>query len=75
MLRRGRGLLLRFVRRRTLALPAGAALLLTAGWLEFSGRFDAWWIEGAVLILGATGAAIAWTGLAGVRPDYLDPDD
>ena len=75
MLRRGRGLLLRFVRRRFPALVVGAALMIAAGWLELSGRYDGWWVDGAALVLGATGAAIVWTGLFGVRPDYVDPDD
>ena len=74
MLRRTRGLLLRFVRRRGLTLVVGAALTAAALWLELSGRYDAWWVDGAALILGATGAAFAWTGLTGLRPDYLDPD-
>jgi hypothetical protein len=74
MLRRGRGLLLRFVRRRALAVVAGLALVLPAVWMEFGNAGDAWWISGAALVLGATGAALLWTGIAGVRPDYIDSD-
>jgi hypothetical protein len=74
MLRRARGLLLRFVRRRRLAMIAGLALLLPAAWAEFSGRFDAWWTEGLALVVGATGLALAWTGLVGVAPDWIDDD-
>jgi hypothetical protein len=74
MLRRGRGLLLRFVRRRLLAGVAGLALVLPAVWMEFGYAGDAWWISGAALVLGATGAALLWTGLAGVSPDYVDEE-
>jgi hypothetical protein len=74
MLRRLRGRLLRFVRRRVVVTVAGLALALPAAWMEFSGRFDAWWIDGAALVLGATGIALMWIGVAGVKPDYVDPD-
>jgi len=75
MLRRFRGALLRFVRRRGLALVCGAALTAAASWMEFSGRFDAWWIDGLALVLGATGLAVLWTGVVGLKPDYVDPDE
>jgi len=71
-LRRARGALLRFVRRRPFAIVAGAALLAPAVWLEWSGRYSAWWVDGLSLVLGATGAAVLWTGIAGVRPDWID---
>ena len=71
-LRRARGAILRLVRRRALALTCGALLIAPAAWLHLSGRFDAWWIEGLSLVLGATGAAIFWTGLTGVPPDWVD---
>jgi hypothetical protein len=74
MLRRARGLLLRFVRRRALAIVVGLALATPAAWIELSGRFDAWWIEGLALVVGATGAALAWTGLTGVPPDWIDEE-
>ena len=72
MLRRARGLLLRFVRRRPAALAVGLALALPAAWLEFSGRIDAWWIEGLALVAGATGVALIWVALAGVSPDWIE---
>ena len=72
MLRRLRGLLLRFVRRRALAITAGLALTIPAAWIEFFARFDAWWVGGAALILGATGLAIFWTGLTGLPPDWRE---
>jgi hypothetical protein len=73
MLRRARGALLRLVRRRALAVTVGAALALPAAWLELSGRYDAWWVGGLSLILGATGTALLWTGIAGIPPDWTDP--
>ena len=72
MLRRGRGLLLRFVRRRALAVGVGLALTLPAAWVELSGRVDHWWMEGLALVVGATGLALVWTGLTGVSPDWVD---
>jgi hypothetical protein len=71
-LRRARGFLLRLVRRRSLALVAGLALAVPAGWVEFSGRYGGWWVNGLALIIGATGIAIFWTGLTGPSPDWLD---
>jgi hypothetical protein len=71
-LRRVRGFLLRIVRRRRLALVLGLALALPAGWVEFSGRYGAWWVEGLALVVGATGLAIFWTGLTGASPDWID---
>ena len=70
--RRARGILLRLVRRRALATVAGVALLAPAVWMEFFSRYDAWWIDGLALIVGATGAALCWTGLAGARPDWIE---
>lgn len=74
-LRRARGALLRLVRRRTAAVIVGLALALPAAWMELSGRYDAWWVEGLSLVLGATGIALFWTGLTGVSPDWIDEDD
>ena len=71
-LRRVRGALLRLVRRRLLASVIGAALFVPAVWFEL-GRYDAaWWVEGLGLIAGATGAALLWTGVVGLRPDWTD---
>jgi hypothetical protein len=71
-LRRVRGFLLRIVRRRTLAVVSGLALAVPAVWVEFSGRYGAWWVEGLALVIGATGLAIFWTGLTGASPDWID---
>lgn len=73
-LRRARGALLRLVRRRRLAILVGSLLIAPALWLETSGRYDAWWVDGLSLVLGATGAALFWTGLTGVPPDWTTPD-
>ena len=71
-LRRVRGFLLRIVRRRRLAIVVGLALAVPAAWVEFSGRYGAWWVEGLALVIGATGLAIFWTGLTGASPDWID---
>ena len=71
-LRRLRGVILRLVRRRALAIAVGLALALPAAWVELSGRFDAWWVEGLALVVGATGIAILWTGVTGAAPDWVD---
>ena len=72
MLKRARGALLRLAQRRWLAALAGLALTAPALWLELSGRYDDWWVDGVSLVLGSTGAALVWTGLVGVRPDWTD---
>jgi len=73
LVRRARGVLLRLVRRRPLAILVGALLAVPAGWLEWSGRFGAWWVEGLSLVAGATGVALIWIGLTGARPDWVEP--
>ena len=72
--RRARGVILRVVRRRPLAIAAGVALAAPSAWLEFSGRYGAWWVDGLSLVLGATGAALIWTGITGARPDWVDDE-
>ena len=71
MMRRARGALLRLVRRRALAIGLGAALLVPALWLELDGH-EAWWVDGLSLVVGATGAALLWTGLVGLHADWID---
>ena len=74
--RRARGALLRLVRRRVVAVAVGVAIAGPAAWLEWlelSGRYDAWWIDGLSLILAATGLALIWTGVFGSTPDWIDP--
>jgi hypothetical protein len=70
--RRVRGLVLRLVRRRGLAVVVGTALAAPAAWLELSGRFESWWIDGLSLVVGATGVALLWAGLTGSKPDWIE---
>jgi hypothetical protein len=62
------------VRRRTLSALLGFALAAPAAWVQFSGRFGAWWLEGLSLVAGATGLALIWTGIAGLGPDWIDDE-
>lgn len=71
-LRRLRGIVLRLVRQRGLAIALGLALAIPAGYVELSGRAGAWWVEGLALVIGATGLAIFWTGLTGASPDWVE---
>jgi hypothetical protein len=73
MMRRARGALLRLIRRRALTLGLGAALVVPAVWLELGGQ-DAWWVDGLSLVVGATGAALLWTSVVGLGPDWIDRD-
>lgn len=74
LVRRFRGSVLRLVRRRVLAFAVGLLLVVPSAWIQFSGRYEAWWLDGASLVVGATGLALAWTGLTGVSPDWVDDD-
>src|SRR5438105_4575329 len=70
--RRVRGVVLRLVRRRTLSAAVGLLLALPALWVELIARDVPWWGDGLSLIAGATGAALLWTAITGVRPDWID---
>jgi len=50
----------------------GVLLIAPAAWIELRGTFDAWWIEGASLVAGATGVALLWNGVTGTRPDWIE---
>jgi hypothetical protein len=71
-LKKFRGALLRFVRRRALCAIVGMALVAPAAWIEFVARVEHWWVEGLALIVGATGLALLWTAIVGVAPDWID---
>lgn len=73
-LRRARGFLLRFVRRRALASLAGLVLVIPAAWIELGDHATAWWMEGLALVVGATGLALLWTGLTGTSPDWVEDE-
>jgi hypothetical protein len=64
--------MLRLVRRRPLAIAVGAALVAPAAWVEFSGGRFVWWMQGLALVVGCSGVAILWTGIAGLPPDWID---
>jgi hypothetical protein len=72
VMRRTRGVLLRLVRRRALSMTLGAMLAGPAAWVEFGVPNAPWWLQGASLVLGATGLAIFWTGLTGPSPDWVE---
>ena len=71
IVRRSRGVLLRLVRRRAFSVVAGLLLVAPALLIQIRGA-SAWWMEGLSLLLGATGVALLWTGLFGIRPDWID---
>jgi hypothetical protein len=73
--KRLRGLLLRLVLKRAVAITAGLALLAPAVWLfvrDF--RWESSVTDGLGLVLGATGAAFVLAGIGGRRPDWFEPD-
>jgi hypothetical protein len=72
LIRRTRGLVLRLVRRRGPSLVAGLLLAVPAIWIQSRGRFDAWWVEGLSLVALATGIALLWSGMFGVKPDWTE---
>jgi uncharacterized membrane protein YhhN len=72
LLRRTRGMLLRLVRRRALSMTLGAFLVAPAAWVEFVSSDAPWWLQGASLVVGATGLALFWTGLTGPSPDWVE---
>lgn len=72
ILPRVRGGLLRLVRRRALSTAIGLVLVAPALWVQWSGSASSWWVEGASLVVGATGVALLWTGLTGTAPDWVE---
>ena len=71
-LRRARGTVLRLVRRRAAAVTLGLVLAAPAAWVEFFAKNVSWWMDGASLVVGATGLALIWTGLTGISPDWIE---
>lgn len=71
-LSRARGKMLRLARNRPLAATIGILLVAPSAWIEWSGRYDSWWIQGLALVLAATGLALIWTALTGVPPDWVE---
>ena len=72
LMRRTRGILLRLVRRRALSMALGLVLVVPAAWVEFAAASAPWWLQGASLVVGATGLALFWTGLTGPSPDWVE---
>jgi hypothetical protein len=70
--RRVRGALLRLVRRRRLTIAIGVMLAAPVVWMEFGGGTGVGWIDGLGLVVGATGIALIWSGLTGLRPDWIE---
>ena len=64
--------MLRLVRRRGLAMAIGLLLIVPALWIEFGATNVPWWLQGAGVVVGATGLAIFWTGLTGPSPDWVE---
>lgn len=71
-LRRARGALLRLVRRRPLAIAVGTVLIAPAAWVELVADAGPWWMQGLALVLGATGLALIYAALAGIKPDWIE---
>ena len=71
--RRLRGLLLRLMLNRPVAIAAGTAMglpgvVLLAG--DYSWETGA--TDGLALIAAASGAALVWAGITGRQPDWID---
>ena len=53
-------------------MTLGAILAVPAAWVEFGAPNAPWWLQGASLVLLATGFAIFWTGMTGPSPDWVE---
>ena len=53
-------------------MAIGLALVIPAAWVEFGATNAPWWLQGASLVVGATGLALFWTGLTGPSPDWVE---
>ena len=66
---------MRAVLKRTTAIVLGVILSLPAvwlGWRDYS--WETWFTDGLALVAGATGVALVLGGIAGRRPDWIEPD-
>jgi len=71
VVRRARGAILRLIRRRAAAVIAGVAFVSPAAWVQIAGS-PAWWADGLSLVFGATGVALLWAGVFGLKPDWVE---
>jgi hypothetical protein len=74
--RRLRGLLLRVVLNRPVAISLGIAMALPGGLLlvqDFA--WESGVTDGLALLALATGIAVAWSGVTGRQPDWTEPVD
>jgi hypothetical protein len=53
-------------------MTLGLVLVAPAAWVEFAADSAPWWLQGASLVVGATGLALFWTGLTGPSPDWVE---
>lgn len=67
--------MLRLARHRRLSFLVGLVLAAPSAWIQISGKFDAWWIEGLSLVGIGVGIALLWTGVVGLQPDWIDEDE
>jgi hypothetical protein len=74
LIQRARGVVLRLARHRARSIVIGLVLAVPAVWVELTGTYAAWWVEGLSLMAGATGLALIWIGLTGVGPDWIDDE-
>ncbi|MAM84768.1 MAG: hypothetical protein CL489_03990 [Acidobacteria bacterium] len=75
-LRRTRGALLRLTLDRRIAIPIGVTFALpgvTLAVIDF--EWESWFTDGCGLVVGAMGVALLAVGVAGRRPDWIDPSD
>jgi hypothetical protein len=74
-LRRARGLLLRLILNRPLALLFGLLLAVPGGFLVVLDRpWESWLTDGLSLLLLATGLALIVSAVSGRTGDWIDPD-
>lgn len=73
--KRFRGVLLRLVMNRALAVVTGAIVMAPGVWLLAADLpWESGVTDGVALLAAATGAALLWTGLRGRQADWVDPN-